>query len=422
MVHRHRVPGDSGKLGVLLVTTPTRSPLGADTWIHTQIISTLDRATHDVHVACVVENDHSPTPAFEAIRDMPDVSVHPVDFGRERFDATNDGRMRHLARSLRIVPSILRTARLIRREDISIIHTTDRPRDALVSVVLGRISRAQSIIHVHVVFREWIRGPLKWALRRADALVGVSVFVADSLVEGGHSRAKTFAALNAIDIDRWHPGEGREAIRAEFGVSDNETVVLCACRLFPEKGARELIRAIADVRVTHSHVRLWIVGDDVSQDHQYRTGLEELVTELQLGDTVTLSPRRGDMPRVMAGADVFAMPSFEEPFGLVFAEAMAMRIPVVALDNGGTKEVVIHGETGLLSPPGDHERLVAHLLTLLDDPGLRARMGDAGRSRVEQHFRMERLASNVAQIYRVVSSARSSEGTRRTGASDSRAS
>ena len=128
-------------------------------------------------------------------------------------------------------------------------------------------------------------------------------------------------------------------------------------------------------------MRLWIVGDDVSQDHQYRTGLEDLVAELRTQRHVTLFPRRDDMPRVMAGADVFAMPSFEEPFGLVFAEAMAMRIPVVALDNGGTKEVVIHGETGLLSPPGDHERLVAHILALLDDPGLRARMGAAGRSR-----------------------------------------
>ena len=87
MALRHRMPGDSGKLGVLLVTTPTRSPLGADTWVHTQIIRTLDRATHDVHVACVVESDRSPTPAFEAIRDVPDVSVHPVDFGRERLDA-----------------------------------------------------------------------------------------------------------------------------------------------------------------------------------------------------------------------------------------------------------------------------------------------------------------------------------------------
>ncbi len=129
MALRRRMPGDSGKLGVLLVTTPTRSPLGADTWVHTQIIRTLDRATHDVHVACVVESERSPTPAFEAIRDVPDVSVHPVDFGRERLDAANGGRIRNLARSLTIVPGVFRMARLIRREDISIIHTTDRPRD-----------------------------------------------------------------------------------------------------------------------------------------------------------------------------------------------------------------------------------------------------------------------------------------------------
>ena len=66
--------------------------------------------------------------------------------------------------------------------------------------------------------------------------------------------------------------------------------------------------------------------------------------------------RRDDVPAVMAAADVFAMPSEWEPFGLVYAEAMAMALPVVALDNGGTVEVVEPGETGLLSAPDDGER------------------------------------------------------------------
>ena len=77
-------------------------------------------------------------------------------------------------------------------------------------------------------------------------------------------------------------------------------------------------------------------------------------------------------PSVMAAADVFAMPSHEEPFGLVFVEAMAMRRPVVALADSGTVEVVEHGRSGLLSTWGDVDQLAADLRTLLLDPALRA--------------------------------------------------
>jgi glycosyltransferase involved in cell wall biosynthesis len=101
----------------------------------------------------------------------------------------------------------------------------------------------------------------------------------------------------------------------------------------------------------------------------------------------------------MTAADVYAMPSFGEPFGLVFAEAMAASLPVVAVGNGGTPEVVQHGVTGLLSAPDDDEALAADLLRLLGDPALRDRMGATGRARVEAEFRLERQAADMAAVY-----------------------
>jgi glycosyltransferase involved in cell wall biosynthesis len=83
----------------------------------------------------------------------------------------------------------------------------------------------------------------------------------------------------------------------------------------------------------------------------------------------------------------------------VFAEAMAMKRPVVALNDGGAPEVVEHGKCGLLSPPGDVDALAANLLRLLDDPALRSEFGEYGRSRVEQHFTPTRMASDFAEIY-----------------------
>ena len=113
----------------------------------------------------------------------------------------------------------------------------------------------------------------------------------------------------------------------------------------------------------------------------------------------------GHGPFCDAACDVFALPSFEEPLGLVFLEASAMKKPVVALNNGGAPEVVEHGASGLLSAPGDQAALTNNLLTLLRAPGVRVRMGEYGRRQVEARFTPERLARDVEQLYALLTPA-----------------
>src|SRR5262249_54973994 len=93
------------------------------------------------------------------------------------------------------------------------------------------------------------------------------------------------------------------------------------------------------------------------------------------------------------------LPSFEEPFGLVFAEAMAMKRPVVGIANGGTPEVVEHGRSGLLSAPGDIAGLSDNLSLLLRDQDMRVRFGSYGRARVEARFNPQRMADDFADLY-----------------------
>ena len=108
----------------------------------------------------------------------------------------------------------------------------------------------------------------------------------------------------------------------------------------------------------------------------------------------------------MAAADIYAMPSLGEPFGLVFLEAMAMELPVVALESGGAPEVVEQSTTGLLSRPGDRAGLVDNLLSLLGDPSRRRRMGINGRERVQEHFTTSRMAKDTALVYEQLKSRR----------------
>ena len=205
---------------------------------------------------------------------------------------------------------------------------------------------------------------------------------------------------NGIDPSQWTPHVGRSEARQELEIPDDAPVILTACRLFPSKGPAELIRALATVRKRHPKVRLLIIGREMVPG--YAAELASLADALGLTEHVRLLGHRHDVARLMAAAEVFAMPSIGEPFGLVYLEAMAMELPVVALDSGGAPEVIQDGATGLLSAPGDVAALAENLATLISDPERRARMGRNGRLRLEANFTSERMAADVAAVYRRV--------------------
>jgi hypothetical protein len=161
----------------------------------------------------------------------------------------------------------------------------------------------------------------------------------------------------------------------------------------------ELLRAVALVKREYPNVRLAVVGSDYSADGSESQKLKAHVRELGLGENVLFTGQRSDIASLLAACDVFSLPSLHEPFGLVFAEAMAMKRPVVALSSGGTTEVVEHGKCGLLSSPGDINALAANLLRLVGDPALRTQFGEYGRARVEEHFTPQRMASDFEKIY-----------------------
>lgn len=380
------------------VNTPTRPPLGADTWVHVEIMRHLDRATHELYAACATGPADNPTPTYQAVRDIPDIEIVPVDFGPELSGNTLGGRFKALLATVPAFASITRLGWHVRRRRIPIIHTSDRPRDALVCVLLAKVTRSTCIVHCHVSYSSWMSRMLRWSLHHADVLIAVSEFVGQSLVDAGIPPERVHVVLNAIDVDAWEPGRGRDATRVELGVAADAPVLVTVCRLFPEKGPGDIVRALPKVRAEFPEVRLLIAGTDVTGG-AFLAELEALIAGLGLQDHVRLLGRRPDIEGLMAAADIYVMPSFDEPFGLVFAEAMAMRLPVVALDNGGTKEIVEHGRSGLLSDRGDLDALAEHIVTLLRNPELRATMGEYGRRRVEERFTTPRMAADAARVY-----------------------
>ncbi len=195
-----------------------------------------------------------------------------------------------------------------------------------------------------------------------------------------------------IPIERFDLDEaGRK--RADE-IRNGPPTVLCVGRLVGYKGVEVLIRAFANI-----NARLLIVGTGPLEG-----SLKLLAQKTNVADRVEFAGHVPDeeLASYYHGAELFVLPSVSnaEMFGIVQLEAMACRKPVISTNlPTGVPWVNEHGKTGLVVPPGDVEALAESIRYLLANPARRQEMGEAGRSRVEQHFTSTRMAESLLQIY-----------------------
>ncbi|HWB38540.1 MAG TPA: glycosyltransferase family 4 protein, partial [Rugosimonospora sp.] len=204
-----------------------------------------------------------------------------------------------------------------------------------------------------------------------------------------------------VDVDTYHPGVDGAAVRARYHLA-GRPVIVCVSRLVPRKGQDALIRALPAVRRRVPDAALLLVSGG-----PYRAKLTRLAADLGLADHVvfTGSVPWADLPAHYAAGDVFAMPCRTraagldvEGLGIVYLEASAVGLPVIAGDSGGAPEAVRDGETGYVVGGRDVPALADRLVTLLTEPDLAKRMGAAGRAWVEERWRWERQADRMRDL------------------------
>jgi glycosyltransferase involved in cell wall biosynthesis len=178
------------------------------------------------------------------------------------------------------------------------------------------------------------------------------------------------------------------------GLKADDRLVLTVGRLHRQKGYDVLIRAFAQVRKEYSTLQLLIIGEGEEEN-----SLKNLAKSLDLTDQVIFAGLRLDSDRIFPLAELFVLPSLWEGMPNAVLEAMAAGKPVVATDVGGVPELVLHGETGLLVPPGDPDALARAILDLCADPVKAHTMGEAGRVRVHEHFRIAAMIEKTDGLY-----------------------
>ncbi|MGQ9829140.1 MAG: glycosyltransferase family 4 protein [Roseiflexus sp.] len=212
--------------------------------------------------------------------------------------------------------------------------------------------------------------------RNADGVITTSAYCREA-IRRNYGIADQCMRLvpEGIDLARW-----RRIARATPRRSDGATI-LCVARQYPRKHIADLLRAMPLVRAAVPGARAVIVGD--GPEH---ARLRALAAELRLGEAVNLVgaiPDDDTVAQMYFQADVFCLPSVQEGFGIVFLEAMASGLPIVATTAAAIPEVVPHRRAGLLVPPGDVGALAKALIELLRTPDQRAAYGAFGMMQVE---------------------------------------
>jgi phosphatidylinositol alpha-1,6-mannosyltransferase len=238
--------------------------------------------------------------------------------------------------------------------------------------------------------------------RASRVAVMCSAFIARTVRTAVPPDVPVSVLYPGADVERFRPDLETDAIRSAFGVGERPLVV-CVSRLVPRKGQDVLIRAMGSIRARVPEATLLIVGGG-----PYEAKLRALATAAP-ADSVLFAGEvsEHDLPGYYAVGDVFAMPCRTRAAGLevegwgnVFIEAAACARPVVVGDSGGAPEALIDGETGLCVDGRRVDAVADAVATLLADPGLARKMGEAGRARVVRSHTWPVIADRLARWLR----------------------
>lgn len=223
-------------------------------------------------------------------------------------------------------------------------------------------------------------------LQNADAVLALTEDMKQKMWEI-HDR-EIFVVPNGIDLKRFKISPGNKE-----GV--NTKTIIFVGRLHPVKGVQYLIEAMVTVHREMPEAELVIVGDGAE-----RSRLEELTERLNLNGCIQFMGQmpQESIPKIMCQADVFALSSLSESFGIVNLEAMAAGLPIVATNVGGVPDIVEEGVNGLLVNPESPGKIADKLLFLLENDEIRAEMTSNNREKVKL-YTWDRVASVIEEMY-----------------------
>jgi mannosyltransferase len=237
----------------------------------------------------------------------------------------------------------------------------------------------------------------RWLIRRMDAVIATSDLSASYL------KREATIIPHGVDTDRYAPPEDRVAAFAEAGLPERYAIG-CFGRVRAQKGTDVFVDAMCRLLPRYPDFTAVIVGAITADQTTFANDLKKRIETAGLSSRVVMTGELPieELPRWYRRLTIYAFTSRNEGFGLTLLEAMSSGVALVASRAGAAELMVEDGVTGVLTPPGDVDALVAALEPLLRDPAAAAAMGARARARVAEKFNLDAEANNIAEVYRAL--------------------
>jgi glycosyltransferase involved in cell wall biosynthesis len=294
----------------------------------------------------------------------------------------------------------LRLAQVMRRDPPQVVHTHLFKSD-FHGRIAARLTGVPVVVSSLHNCDRWAQNPVLgwiygWTAGLADRLIAVSEDVRLYAIKYTFVRPDRVVTVHsAVPLEKYAGcEEAGRALRREMGIAEQTPLLGMIARLAAQKDHATLLEALARLRSLVPGVRALIVGDG-----PLRAALSRQAESLGLGDVVTFTGMRRDIPAILAALDVFVLSTHWEGLPVALLEAMAASRPVVASSVAGVPGVVDDGVTGLIVAHADPSALAEACAQLLRDPDRAKRMGAAGRQRVAAHYSAEQMLAGIQAQY-----------------------
>ncbi len=297
------------------------------------------------------------------------------------------------------------TARHAQKMNADVIHANS-VRAGLMTVPAARLTGIPAVVHIRdrLPRSKVADGALRLIADGARVVVANSQYTADG-VRAVTARGRLDVVHKPVVLTRFDHRHADRAARSQLRVGDGAYLLGIVGQITPWKGQLEALWVLAAMRQARRDVELVIVGEPkfVSaatryDNRAYYAELQRFIDAQGLADCVHLLGERDDVARIMATLDVLLVPSWEEPFGRVVVEAMALGRPVVATNVGGPAEIIHDQVDGILLTPRVTERWAGAVKRLIDEPEMRAGLGRAAVSRARD-FGLAVHVAAMREIY-----------------------
>ena len=298
--------------------------------------------------------------------------------------------------------NILRLKKIISEKKIDLLHASGYRASLFTLLTSGLFIKRPIISHIHSadprISGLTILKLVEIATRnRFDLSIACSELVRTHYLKNNSFIVpdKILSVSNGVEIMQRHPDpEAANNLKEDLGIPADSFVFSYIGRMVKLKGIDVLLKAFHLISRKNKDSVMLLVGSGPMEPE-----LRKLADNLNLSSRLVFTGYRNDVEKLLEIIDVFILPSWWEGLPNVLLEAMNQCKPVIASDVGGVKELVLHGHTGLLAPPGDAERLAEYMILMLNSPDMREKMGQSGRRHVQKNFNIKAKVRDIERLY-----------------------